>query len=468
MNNDREERSTLDGLASELMNFSQDALLIEDLDGVIIGWNEKSTELFQYHQDEVVGIPLAALLSIDFDDVSNASNDKSYGRYLGKLKKINNDFFNVKVLKKTILDSYGNKTASIYQIEILSCNKTEAECSKHVLKKQEDFLKKQQFHEFLNSVPDAIIIVNKDGIIELINQQTEKLFGYYRKEILGKKIEYLMPQKYRRNHKAYRNQFIQNPKTRYMGIALDLFAKKKNGDEFPVEISLTELQHSPTTMVSCAIRDITIQREQLADIKILLKEIHHRVKNNLQIVSSLLRLQSRNILDSNVLNIFNESQLRIQCISLVHEKTYLRTNLSEVNLSSYITDLAKQIISAIVPPAINCKMEFNCQDVYVDLETAIPLALIINEVIVNVFKHIPPMIYDMKLTIKIDIIDSIINIEISDNLQKQKPKVKAKISSLGMDLIAILSKQLDAKYEYKFDEFTYFKILINTLSKEME
>jgi two-component system sensor kinase FixL len=144
-----------------------------------------------------------------------------------------------------------------------------------------------KFRDLLEAAPDAMVIVDHDGKIVYINTQTEKLFGYLRAELLGSSVDRLVPIRQREKHPSHRRAYALEPKTRQMGSALDLYASRKDGSEFPVEISLSALDTEEGLLVSSAIRDVS-QRKQaealltqsLHEKDLLLSEVSQSAEQN--------------------------------------------------------------------------------------------------------------------------------------------------------------------------------------------
>jgi PAS domain S-box-containing protein len=135
--------------------------------------------------------------------------------------------------------------------------------------------------ELLETLPDAIVAVDRDGTIVQINSQAQALFGYSRSELIGQKVEMLVPESFRRQHHHHRENFAETPKTRRMGADLDLYGRRRNGSEFPVEISLSPVSTENGTFVLSAIRDISDRKRIAEELRRANEELHRRTTEQL-------------------------------------------------------------------------------------------------------------------------------------------------------------------------------------------
>src|SRR3984885_364087 len=135
--------------------------------------------------------------------------------------------------------------------------------------------------DLLETLPDAIVAVNRDGIIIQVNSQAQELFGYSRDEMMGQKVEMLVPESYRPQHHNHRANFAQSPKTRRMGADLDLYGRRRNGSEFPVEISLSPVSTEDGMVVLSAIRDISDRKRMAEELRRASEELHRRTAEQL-------------------------------------------------------------------------------------------------------------------------------------------------------------------------------------------
>ncbi len=200
-------------------------------------------------------------------------------------------------------------------------------------------------------------------------------------------------------------------------------------------------------------------KSSLKDKDMLLREIHHRVKNNLQIISSLLNLQSRYIEDEDALDVFTESQNRVRSMAIIHEKLYKSESMSKIDFGEYISNLTKSLFYnyRVDPSRIILKKKI--EKIFFDVDTAIPCGLIINELLTNCLKHAFPDDRRGLIDIKLRNNGDSYVLNISDDGVGFPGDVNFRdTESLGMQLVNNLVKQIDGTIELNSKTGTNFKI----------
>jgi PAS domain S-box-containing protein len=303
------------------------------------------------------------------------------------------------------------------------------------------------FRAVLEAAPDAMIIVGRDGTMILVNSQTERLFGYSRRELIGQKVEMLVPAQFRARHTNHRAGYLCDAQVREMGSGLELFARRKDGTEFPAEISLSPLQTDGGVQVISAIRDVT-ERREAQHKALLLKEIHHRVKNNLQIISSLLRLHGERTQSVEARAALEDAQQRVHAIALLHERLHELRVSGAFDFDAY----ARAIVESIARVA-GIELDDQITPVQLSIDEALPLGLILNELVTNALKHAFPEGGDAtvarRVTVSVRRDGDSVELEVSDNGRGFDGRERD--GSLGLELVRTLARQLRGDVRFGSD-----------------
>ncbi len=260
-----------------LLESAPDAMVIVDGRGKIVLVNSRTEEMFGYQRQELLGYSVEVLLP-----------ERFHGRHIGHRVSYVKD-----PRQRPMgagLDLFGlRKDGSEFPVEIsLSPIRTSegllvssAIRDLTTRKKAED-----KFRALLEAAPDAMVMVDNRGHITLVNAQAERLFQYSREEMIGQRIEMMIPERYRNQHPRHRSGFFGEPRFRPMGVGLELFGLRKDGREFPVEISLSPLHTDDGTVVTAAIRDVTERKLNEAQIKKLHDELERALQRSDKLAST--------------------------------------------------------------------------------------------------------------------------------------------------------------------------------------
>jgi len=305
-----------------------------------------------------------------------------------------------------------------------------------------------RFHNIVAKNADGMIIADRSGIVRFHNPAAVKMFNTPGTELTGRVFGF--------------------PVIANETAEVELLRNGKS--PISVEMRVVEIEWEGEPMFLASLRDITDRKRaedrlmaSLKEKEVLLREIHHRVKNNLEVIISLIEMQSACAPDKSVIRFFSEIRERIWVIARVHEDLYHSDNLSDINFRKYLENLSDDMLSLYDLPNISLQADFS--EVFLDIETAIPCGLIYIELLTNVLKHAFPKdrirASDVRCEIRCGFIekDDMFILTMSDNgigMSENFDWRNAK--SMGLRLVNILTKQLDGHLDVDTGSGTSFKI----------
>ncbi|WP_230742401.1 PAS domain S-box protein [Methanooceanicella nereidis] len=413
--------------------------------------NPAAEKMTGYSKEELLNMKFSDIVHPDFKKLVE---DRAYSRLQGKSVPSRYEF---KILTKSGEGRWADVTASIIEykgkpsVMATIFDNTER-------KKDEEELQLTQFA--IDRFKDAALWIAPDASILNVNIRACEMLGYSRDELLKMKIFDIDKST---KEKSWNKCWNHLKKIRSSTKELEYITK--DGVIFPAEVTANFLDFNGRELNFAIVRDITERKraeiqilKSLNEKEVLLKEIHHRVKNNLQIISSLLNLQKEYIKDKEALDIFIESQNRVKTMALIHEKLYQSNDLARIDFNEYLKGLTAYMFRSYGIDKTVIGLDISVKNIFLNIDMAVPCALIINELISNSLKHAFPE--DMKGEINIEMsMNGSMSLVFSDNgIGLPDGFDFRNTTSLGFQLVNVLTEQLNGSIELDGRNGTKFTI----------
>jgi PAS domain S-box-containing protein len=340
----------------------------------------------------------------------------------------------------------------------------EARRAQEALRESERRLRKSErrFQDLFEFAPDAIVMADELGTIVQVNTQAEALFRVRREALVGLALAQLLP-----GHdsiwpaKEPSESEPTNPLAREERCALQTV--RLDGSRFPADVRVGVIHSESGLSVAVALRDATLRleaeeelRQSLAEKNTLLKELHHRVKNNLQIISSLLAMRSSRTDDAKAREVLEESIHRVGTIALLHEVLQQSEGLARVDFGAYALTLATHLIRA---SGGNIELRHEIEPVELNIETAMPCGLILNELVSNSLKHAAPhgaAVLHLRVSREPA---GAFSLTLRDSGPGLPPGLKLEeATSMGLQLVRSLARQVKAELEQSNEVGACFRL----------
>lgn len=448
----------------DLFHSISDTIYLLNADDVILEANNAMEHMYEYTREEVIGKKSYFLTAPGkFDEgrykvIKEKAALGSASKYEGWRRRKNGEVFLAEILVST-----GNYFGEQVLI-VIERNISERKEYEEALKYREGL-----FSNLFNSSPIGIALLNAHKEVVMVNEGFEKLFGYSEVELKGLEIDRLIVPKQKHQDAT---KLSESDKV----IEVTEQRLHKDGKVIDVIIyAVPVLVEGKVVGIYGIYVDITDRkkaeeqvRKSLREKEILLAEIHHRVKNNLAVITGLLELQSYSAENESARRILKDSQMRVNSIALVHEKLYQSEDFSEVSVNQYFRELASVVHKTMTTDEFNIDLELDIESIKLPITQAIPCGLLLNEILTNSFKHAFNGRKEGNIRIIFREKDNILNLNIRDNgmglpLEHSENNVN---SSLGMTLIKTLAKQLDATFDFKSENGAIFDFKFQKQERE--
>ncbi|MEX1135945.1 MAG: PAS domain S-box protein [Balneolales bacterium] len=437
--------------AESLINSQPGLFFLADNNGRIYRWN-KNVEIYSgYSRDEIQNMTGWGLLDERDVEITRFRLDVALktGKAVGKARLASKDGRKIPFLLTGVAYKLaGEDNVIVTGVDITAYEKERAE--------------KMRFFQVLEKSKNEIYMFDADtDKLVYVNKGARENLGYTDSELMEMKCYELKPEV---SEAAYHELVRPLLKKEQEKVILQTVLRRNDGSTYPVEVHFQLIEQEHEKVFIAIIWDITKRlkaeeqiRKALYEKEVLLGEIHHRVKNNLAIVSSLLTIQAGYVKDEKVKDLFIESESRVKSMAMIHEMLYRQESFSRIDFGPYIKKLINHISSNYKLSEITIQTNINIEDVSLEIGTAVPCALLINELFTNAYKHAFKGRKEGTISISLTSIDKVIKLTVEDDGVGLPPGIK-RSNTLGMTLVNGLTAQLKGKIDIESVKGAKFKV----------
>ncbi len=463
---------------NQIVEIMEEAVLVFDSEKRLIDFNTRASEIFNLTKIKSIGVHFETefanwppfvncLKKNNFTSgiVECNRHDKGSGKakyYDIKISKIRTQSDKINAYILVMHDITERKQESqllkISQQELKKIVKTRTnalqEANKALIESEE------KMFQFIDSATEVFMVWNQNFELLLINRLGIQIFapGAKRMDLYKKPIQEIFVNKI---DEKLLNKY-KNVLETGIPFSYDETINVLNNKEYNVQLRVFKTGSELGMILIDMTEHIKSAQElnnALHEKEVLLKEIHHRVKNNMQVISSLLSIQAANITEPHALEAFEESRNRIRSMALIHESLYRSDNLAQIHFGYYVDNLAKSLYRSMQTDMSKINLKVNISDVFIDIASAIPCGLLLNELITNSLKHAFTNLNSGVIAIHFEKLDHSFKLVYQDNGRGLPENLDiAHSNTLGLELVQSLTKQLKGTLDVRSDNGTIYEL----------